>query len=318
MASEGQGQIGVTVGICAFNEEQNIRNLLEALMDQRTMLARIEEILVVASGCTDRTPEIVQAFRDDHLGVQLLVQRERRGKASAINEILQRAQGEVVILEGADTIPHPEAVELLIRPFTDPSMGVVAAHPVSTDDENTFWGGLTHALWNLHHEVSLQNPKTGEMFAFRRVVEELPEDVGADEDWIRHEVEGDGYRVMYEPQAVVYNSGPKFIDEFLKQRVRISTQQLYQSRVSSFLPPTWRTRFLVNALLGYLGRKNARPAKVLPLLGVEIAARIYSGLSLTLNPRNIVKWDSLPSTKVVVRPEHEIGKKDERDERSGS
>ncbi len=303
MGSEGQGQIGVTIGICAYNEEQNIGNLLEALLSQKTKVARIEEILVVASGCTDRTPEIVERFHMDHKDIRLIVERERRGKASAINEILQLAGGEVIILESADTLPAPETVERLICRFDDPSVGVVAAHPAPTDDENTFWGGLSHVLWDLHHRVSLQNPKTGEMFAFRRVLKELPGDVGADEDWIRYEVESSGYRVSYEPQAAVYNSGPKSIQEFLRQRIRISTQQLYQGRASSYMPPTWRTRFLVNALLAHLKKGDAKPGMVFTLLGLEVAARIYSALSRAVNPRNIVIWEPLPSTKIVVGAE---------------
>ncbi len=300
MRVESRGQIGVTIGICAYNEERNIARLLEALLSQKTEVARVEEILVVASGCTDRTPQIVEEFHMDHSDIRLIVEEERRGKASAINEILQQAESEVVILESADTIPAPEAVERLICPFDDASLGVVAAHPISTDDESTFWGGVSHVLWDLHHRVSLQDPKTGEMFAFRRVLKKLPRDVGADEDWIRHEVEKRGYRVIYESLAVVYNSGPKSIREFLNQRIRINTQQLYQGRTFSYMPPTWRTRFLVNALLAHLESEDARPVIVFTLLGLEVAARIYSGLYRALNPQNIVRWEPLPSTKVIV------------------
>ncbi len=300
MQAGAREQIGVTIGICAYNEERNIGNLLQAILSQRTEVARIEEVLVVASGCTDRTPEIVRSFQDEHEDIRLVVEPERRGKASAVNKILERAVAEVVVLEGADTIPHPAAVEFLTRPFADASVGVVAARPITTDDENTFWGGLSHALWNLHHHVSLRNPKTGEMFAFRRLVKGLPDDVGADEDWIRNEVERRGYRVVYEPAAIVYNAGPKTVDEFFKQRIRINIQQLYQARMSSFLPPTWRMRSLGPAFLAYLGAENAKPARALALIGLEIPARIYSGLMAALSHKNIMTWEPLPSTKVVL------------------
>ena len=300
MSRNAHGQIGVTIGICAYNEEQNIRNLLEALSDQRTAIARVDEILVVASGCTDQTQEIVAAFQNDHGTVRLVVEEERRGKASAINEILRQARGEVVVLEGADTLPHPDAVESITRPFIDSSVGVVAARPISADHKNTFWGGLAHTLWELHHLVSLQDPKPGEMFAFRRVLESLPPEVGADEDWIRHAVESDGYRVMYQPGARVYNSGPKSINEFLKQRVRIRTQQLFQSKVTSYIPPTGRARLLASALLAYLRSDSARPTNLLTLMGLETLAWFYSVLSLVFKRENIVSWDPLPSTKAVV------------------
>ena len=318
MASEGQGQIGVTVGICAYNEEQNIGNLLQALVSQKTEVARIDEILVVASGCTDRTPEIVDGFQRGHKQVQLVVESERRGKASAINEILQRAKSDVIIMEGADTIPDVDAIELLAGPFADPSIGVVAAHPISTDDENSFWGGLAHVLWDFHHEVSLRNPKPGEMFAFRRLLDVLPEDVGADEDWIRHEIESHGYCVAYVPEAMVYNAGPKSVDEFLKQRIRINTQQLFQRRVSSFVPPTWRTEVVGSALLSYLQSGRAKPAPLLVLLAFEMMARVYSAVTVAINHRNVVRWEPLPSTKLVVGPNDGQGGEEDEVWRRGS
>ncbi len=314
MQAGGREQIGVTIGVCAYNEERNIGNLLQAILSQKTEVARIEEVLVVASGCTDRTPEIVRSFQDDHEDIRLVVETERRGKASAVNKILERAVAEVVVLEGADTIPHPQAVEFLTRPFANASVGVVAARPVTTDDENTFWGGLSHALWDLHHHVSLQNPKTGEMFAFRRVLDKLPGDVGADEDWIRNEVESNGYQVKYAPEALVYNSGPKSISEFLNQRVRINTQQIYQRRAFSFVPPTWRAQLLFNAFVSHLRGKRARLGTTIVLLALEATARIYSILALAMKRQNVVRWVPLPSTKVVELSRTEPERNQRREE----
>lgn len=297
MQSGRRGQIGVTIGICAYNEAQNIGKLLQALLDQRTEVARIEEVLVVASGCTDGTLEIVEAFHDNHEAVQLFTEKERRGKASAINEILPRAKGEVVILESADTIPRPNSVEFLVRPFADPTVGVVAARPVPVDDDGSFWVDVGRALWDLHHEVCLLAPKTGEMFAFRPVFAGIPGGIGADEDWIRNMVEKKGYKVLYEPAAIVCNSSPKSLDEFLKQRVRCNIQELHQSRQSSFVTPTWQTGVMVNALLGYLRQARGDTLAFLSLSSLEFLARFYSLLRVRVRQTDLGIWERLPSTK---------------------
>jgi len=52
--------IKVSIGIMAYNEEANIGRLLARLLEQRTQKVKIEKILVVASGCTDRTEDIVR------------------------------------------------------------------------------------------------------------------------------------------------------------------------------------------------------------------------------------------------------------------
>ncbi|MFQ5884529.1 MAG: glycosyltransferase [Thermoplasmata archaeon] len=308
-----QREIPVTIGICAYNEELNIGKILRALLEQRTRVANIQEILVVASGCSDRTPQIVESLAESDGRIKLILQEKREGKASAINEVLRNARGEVIVLESADTIPGGEALETLVRPFADSNVGVAAARPVPVDDRSTFWGAVAHVLWDLHHEVSLQVPKTGEMFAFRPVLETIPDGVGADEDWIRYRVEGKGYTVVYEPAALVYNAGPKALDEFLKQRVRCDIQELYQSRESSFITPTWRTRLIVNAFLRYLRRKEANALALLVLSLLELLARTYSVVRVGLRPVDLSVWEELPSTKSV-----RVREKAEAEDKCGS
>jgi len=54
--------IHVTVGVPAYNEERNIGKLLSTLLQQRTYSVRIDEIIVVSSGSTDKTDTIVEEF----------------------------------------------------------------------------------------------------------------------------------------------------------------------------------------------------------------------------------------------------------------
>ena len=76
----------------AYNEEANIGRLLQALILQRTAKAVVSEIMVVASGCTDRTEYIVQDWMGRDGRIRLITQPRREGKASAINQFLPRAK----------------------------------------------------------------------------------------------------------------------------------------------------------------------------------------------------------------------------------
>ena len=105
------------IGIMAYNEEANIRRLMEALLAQKTEVASIDEIVVVASGCTDRTEEIAREFLDRDPRVRVLVQPRKEGKASAVNLLMQNTNCEVIVLESADTLPRPETIEELIKPL---------------------------------------------------------------------------------------------------------------------------------------------------------------------------------------------------------
>src|SRR6185503_19931531 len=91
--------IKCTVGITAHNEEANIAQILRAMLSQRLHAVEITEIIVVASGCTDRTEEIVREFATQEPRIQLYVQEKREGKTSAINVFLSHAKENICVLE---------------------------------------------------------------------------------------------------------------------------------------------------------------------------------------------------------------------------
>ncbi len=55
----GDGCADCCVGIMAHNEEANIGRTIRAVLEQQGPSVRIEEVIVIASGCTDRTVPLV-------------------------------------------------------------------------------------------------------------------------------------------------------------------------------------------------------------------------------------------------------------------
>src|SRR5882762_11097249 len=75
-------RIGCSIGIMAYNEEANIARTLQAVLAQHGPSIRIEEVIVVASGCTDNTVPIVAQIAEQEARVRLYTQEKREGKAS--------------------------------------------------------------------------------------------------------------------------------------------------------------------------------------------------------------------------------------------
>jgi poly-beta-1,6-N-acetyl-D-glucosamine synthase len=221
--------IHCTIGIMAYNEAANIGRLLQALLEQQTRQVEIDEIVVVASGCTDDTEAIVASFTGCQPPVRLLTQTRREGKASAINLLLRNVVSEVVVLQSADTLPLPHSIEALVSPFEDSKVGMVGGHPVPANSKDTFMGFGIHILWELHHQISLSQPKMGELIAFRRVFRQIPYETAVDEASIEPLIVGQGLRMEYAPDAIVRNKGPESVKEFLIQRRRIFAGHLYVS-----------------------------------------------------------------------------------------
>jgi cellulose synthase/poly-beta-1,6-N-acetylglucosamine synthase-like glycosyltransferase len=294
--------IPVTVGVPAYNEERNIGKLLSTLLQQRTYGVRIDEIIVVSSGSTDKTDTIVEEIaRRDHR-VMLIREEERRGKASAVNQIIKASSNDVIVLESADTLPVEDTVEKLCRPFADESIGMAGARPIPVNDRKTFMGYVDFLLWTLHHHVALRSPKCGEMIAFRRVFNGIPEDAVCDEAWIEYEVRRRGYKVVYVPDAIVYNKGPETVRDFLKQRRRVTYGHLDLRRRTSYKVSTSDASLLLSAIADAFPRREPkRWVHFLALLALEGLGRVLGYYDYYVARRSHVIWEVAESTK-ELRP----------------
>lgn len=158
-AHPGGDYVSCSVGIMAYNEEANIARTIQAVLAQQSPLVCIEEVIVVASGCTDRTVPIVRDIALQEPRVRLCLQEKREGKASAINLFLKQAISPIVVLIGADVLPEASALESLCVPFHDPKIGMVGGRLVPVNDPETFMGHAVHLLWRLHDHLARIQPK---------------------------------------------------------------------------------------------------------------------------------------------------------------
>ncbi|MFC2141395.1 glycosyltransferase [Acidobacteriota bacterium] len=289
-----------SVGVIAFNEEDNIKYILEALLRQRLTTCEIVEIIVVSSGCTDNTEKIVQSLARDNGKINLVVQKEREGKASAINLFLSNVKGDVVVVESGDTIPDENAVENLVRPFHDPKVGMTGAHPIPVNPKDTFMGYTVNLFWRLHHEMALKQPKLGELVAFRNIVREIPENTAVDEASIEAIITDTGLRIHYADDAFVHNKGPETIRDFLKQRRRIMVGHKHLQKTHDYTVSTMRI-FNLLKLFGYV-LKTAKwtPRKVVWTCGaicLEAYGRFLGDYDYYVRKKNPYAWDIARSTK---------------------
>jgi cellulose synthase/poly-beta-1,6-N-acetylglucosamine synthase-like glycosyltransferase len=218
----------------AFNEEANIGYLLEALGRQKLPGFTLLEVIVVASGCTDRTEAIVRASADSDPRIRLIVQERREGKASAVNLFLAEARGELLVLESADTLPRRDTLQRLLEPFANPQVGMTGARPYPVNGGRFLMGYAAHFFWWMHHTLALGQPKPGEMVAFRRFVLSIPLDTAVDEASIESIVHRAGYLIHYAMDAIVFNRGPESLGDYLTQRRRIVAGHLHLRRTKRY------------------------------------------------------------------------------------
>lgn len=295
------GQLSYTVGVMAYNEEANIRHTLRAIQEQIRQQTELAEIIVVASGCTDHTVSVVQEMMQEDERIQLLIQEQREGKASAINLFLKRARSPILVLVGADVIPERDALERLCEQFRDPTVGMVGAHPVPVNDQDSLTGYAVHLLWQLHDRLARRSPKLGEVIAFRNTIDAIPPDTAVDELSIQAIIARQGLTMRYVPQAIVYNKGPVTIEDFLSQRRRIYAGHVAVRASDHYESPTMSVRAILRALREIAPQSVTTPRQGLYLLGtiaLEGTAR-FQGRNDTRGRRSHHIWRAVASTKKV-------------------
>lgn len=298
---QSRKKIRCSVGITAHNEEENIGSLLQAMLDQHLHDVEITEIIVVASGCTDRTVPIVQEYQKKDPRIKLLVQPRREGKTAAVNLFLQEAKEDICVLESGDTLPREDAVEHLVRMFTDPTVGMTGAHKMPVNTPDHLVGLFTHLRLRMEHQLCLDIPRLGEMIAFRKVFDHIPPDVAMDEAFVEALVVKRGLQVKYAPDAVVYSTGPTTVSDFIKQRRRNHAGHLYLKHKYGYaVSSIQNTRVIKVALKEVWGA--IRLLCVLGLLAVlEGWSRLLGWYDFAIKKERHVVWDMAYTQKTDVR-----------------
>lgn len=290
------GMLQVSIGICVYNEEKNITRLLESVISQKTIDSEIREIIVVSSGSTDRTNEIVNSFLKRNYKIKLFIQEKREGKASAVNLFFENARCGLVVIVNGDIILREDSIEKLVMPFYDQEVGMTGGHPVPINDKDNLIGSTVHLLWNLHHKISLRNPKLGELVALRNIIR-IPVDTAVDEAWMEAIIRKKGLKLIYVPEAIVFNRGPETVSDFLKQRRRISAGHLQIKQKTGYAPSTMNYLEVLAMILKDL---KLEPRTILYAAGailLEFTGQLLGFYDYYIRRKNPYIWEIAGTTK---------------------
>ena len=298
---DGKGSadpIGISIGICAYNEEGIIERSIRSIYDQRLDGIEVREVLVVSSGSTDRTDEIVRSLMTEFDNIVFLPQERREGKNSAINCYLDHKTCDIVAMYNADNVfMTKDSLYKLVEPFFDPQVGMVGGHPVPTNDKNTKVGFATHMLWSMHHNLALIYPKIGELVAFRDIGTRLPTDMQSDEDLIRMRLEQAGYKCVYAPDATILNHGPDTEEDFYKQRLRVNIGECTMKQMHDYDIPSWNKKYVIKAMMGTIHDLGFHPFKMLYAIRLELRSRKEAEEHVKNGEDRMSVWEPIKTTK---------------------
>jgi poly-beta-1,6-N-acetyl-D-glucosamine synthase len=290
-----------SIGVCAYNEGKNIGKLISSI-DKQILdnKFKIREIIIVASGCTDNTVNVINDLKRKSSKIKTFVQSKREGKAKAVNIFIRNARSNYLILQSADTITEKNCYFFLLSRLAKPNVGMVGGRVIPTDNPDTLCGFANHLKWNLHHLINLkypERPKVGELVAFKKIFRRIPPNTAVDEASIEPLIKLQDYKVVYEPNAIVYNSGPKNIRELLSQRRRIFAGH-YESKIHyGYEVITFSNFTIIPIFLSTLKLNLKNIIFSFLTIALEAVARFFGYLDVKYKLRNHTVWKMVKSSK---------------------
>ena len=234
--------LSVSIVIAARNEEQRIvecvRNSLKVLDDSGVA----GEVIVVSDGSTDHTAELVRNMNEPQ--ARLLELQVHRGKAVALNRGCALAVHDIIVFADTRQTWKPSALGHMLSNFADPKVGGVSGELVLKEADGTLAGiGLYWRFekWMRRRESARHScvGVTGAVAAVRReLFRPIPPGTILDDVYWPMRVVLDGYRVVHDDQAIVYDRLPSRRRDELRRKIRtLSGNFQIGCRLPSILNP---------------------------------------------------------------------------------
>jgi cellulose synthase/poly-beta-1,6-N-acetylglucosamine synthase-like glycosyltransferase len=298
--------------VCAYNEENSIGPLLENLMKQ-DMPPEIadREIIVIASGCTDRTETVVSEQAKSNQKITLISENRRSGKAVALNKAFDASSGDYIALVPADVFPAKNALFNLLTPFRDRDVSAVSGRPMQDPrkDQRGFPGYLANMTYRLWARLMTKlNDKgemahcSGEFMAIRSDVKtDIPHECAADDSFIAIAAKKKGH-IKFAPKAVCYNLMPSNIADYISQRRRWLFGHFQTKQMTGEYPTVLDTVVLSKPLMALqvlVEEVTEQPKAAGNLVCAIVVEAIIYSLSMLdrLFNRHYGVWPVIKSTK---------------------
>jgi len=126
----------VSIIIPAYNEEGNIRKVIESSFNQ-TLKPR--KVIVIDDNSIDKTLEICKDLKKKYKNLEIISQKINRGKAYNVTHVLNNVPlSEITIVQDADTFLAKNYLEEIIKPFSKRKIVIVTGFSLPMKMPNFF------------------------------------------------------------------------------------------------------------------------------------------------------------------------------------
>ena len=230
-ATPGEHLPTVTVLIAAYNEATHIEATVRNKLAQDYPADKFD-IIVISDESDDGTDDIVKGIGDPR--VRLIRQTPRAGKTSALNLAMPEATGEIIVFSDANSLYAPDTLQNLMAPLADPKVGYVTGRMVYKAPDGSLTGEGCSAYMRYENNLRAWETDLGSIVGVDGGVDAMRREIyrpmNADQlpDFVQPlTVREQGYRVVYEPRALLYEDALAEAKDEFRMRVRVSLRAFH-------------------------------------------------------------------------------------------
>ena len=219
----------VSIIIAVHNEQETIAEKLQNCLSLDYPHARLE-IIVASDGSADRTAEIVRCLAARDSRISWIESVRRVGKSGVQNLAAGGARGDVFLFTDARTGMPPGVLRKLICSLADREVGLVTATVFFGHSENAvekgqgFYWRYELFLRAAESDLGILATGSGQALLVRReLFRPLPTCYG-DDCIMPLDVRLQGYRVVQDREAIVFDTMPHSIEGELRARIRMTAR----------------------------------------------------------------------------------------------
>jgi biofilm PGA synthesis N-glycosyltransferase PgaC len=216
----------VSVIIAAYNEEKVIAEKIRNLYQLDYQSDKIE-FIIGSDGSSDQTVAIAKSFSE--IKNLKVLDLPRGGKVNALNALLEKATGDVLIFSDANTMYDSKAILNLVKYFTDTRIGCVSGQLRYKVDASSGIGAKSEsAYWKYENWVKVLESKVGRLsgangaiYAVRKgLINEIRKGIINDDFYIATCVLQSGYDVILNTEAIAFEEPNDEFDSQFKRHIR--------------------------------------------------------------------------------------------------
>jgi cellulose synthase/poly-beta-1,6-N-acetylglucosamine synthase-like glycosyltransferase len=253
----------VTVVVAAYNEAPHIETTILNKLHQ-DYPEDLLDLIVVSDGSTDETDALLTRVAHQHPRVSYFRQESRSGKTAALNLMVARAKGEIIVFADANSMYLRDTVRRLVAPFADPQVGYVTGQMRYVDSNGSLIGDGCTAYMRYENWLRARETRIGSIVgvdggvdAVRRSLyqpmraDQLPDLV------LPLSVIEQRYRVIFVPQAIQQEETLTNESAEYRMRVRVALRAFWalrdkRSLLNPLRYPLYSWQLASHKLLRYL------------------------------------------------------------------